>query len=148
MKIPNGKVLAHLRFKWKILPEPLTDLRARMVFCTSSPQQGFKYHDIWKIICGKGVCVCSMHIPWQILSSKDLAHLGFKSKGLRGSLTNLNAWFGFCTSSTQQGVKYQLWYLKCFFVEREWSVQISHEKSPTEKFLSTWGLGQRFCSGL
>jgi hypothetical protein len=30
---------------------------------------------------------------------------------LPGSLTDLSAWVGFCTSSPQQGVKYQLWYL-------------------------------------
>jgi hypothetical protein len=29
-------------------------------------------------------------------------------------LTDLSAWMGFCTSSPQQGVKYQLWYLDFF----------------------------------
>jgi hypothetical protein len=29
---------------------------------------------------------------------------------LSGPLTDLNAWVGFCSSSPQQGVKYQLWY--------------------------------------
>jgi hypothetical protein len=28
-----------------------------------------------------------------------------------GPLTDLSAWVGFCTSSPQQDVKYQLWYL-------------------------------------
>jgi hypothetical protein len=36
--------------------------------------------------------------------------LRFKSKELPGPLTDLSAWVGFCTSSPQQGVKYQLWY--------------------------------------
>ena len=47
-----------------------------------------------------------------IKDGKVLAHLGFKSKVLPGSLTDLSACVGFCTSSPQQGVKYQLWYLK------------------------------------
>jgi hypothetical protein len=42
-----------------------------------------------------------------IKDGKVLAQLGFKSKVLLGSLTDLNAWVGFCTSSPQQGVKYQ-----------------------------------------
>jgi amino acid permease len=43
-----------------------------------------------------------------IKDGKDLDHLGFKSKLLPASLTDLSAWVGFCTSSPQQGVKYQL----------------------------------------
>jgi hypothetical protein len=35
-KIPNGKVLAHLRFKSNVLPWPSIDLSAWMDFCTSS----------------------------------------------------------------------------------------------------------------
>jgi hypothetical protein len=35
---------------------------------------------------------------------------------LPGPLTDASAWVGFCTSSPQQGVKYQLWYL-IFFME-------------------------------
>jgi hypothetical protein len=41
--IKDGKVLAHLRFKSKVLPGPLTDLSACVGFCTSSPQLGVKY---------------------------------------------------------------------------------------------------------
>jgi hypothetical protein len=40
-----------------------------------------------------------------------LFHLELKSKILLGPSTDLSAWVGFCTSSPQQGVKYQLWYL-------------------------------------
>jgi hypothetical protein len=43
-----------------------------------------------------------------IKDGKVLAHLGFQSKVFPGPLTDLSAWVGFCTSSPQQGVKYQL----------------------------------------
>jgi hypothetical protein len=39
---------------------------------------------------------------------KVLCHLGFKSKVLAGPLTDLSTYVGYCTSSPQQGVKYQL----------------------------------------
>jgi hypothetical protein len=39
---------------------------------------------------------------------KVLAHFGVNSTILSGSLTDLSALVGFCTSSPQQGVKYQL----------------------------------------
>jgi hypothetical protein len=42
-----------------------------------------------------------------IKDGKVLAHLGFQSMVFPGSLTDLSAWVGFCTSSPQQGVKYQ-----------------------------------------
>jgi hypothetical protein len=34
--------------------------------------------------------------------------MGLKSKVFPGPLADLSAWVGFCTSSPQQGVKYQL----------------------------------------
>jgi hypothetical protein len=43
-----------------------------------------------------------------IKDGKVLDHLGLKSKVLHGPLTELRAWMGFCTSSPQLGVKYQL----------------------------------------
>jgi hypothetical protein len=43
-----------------------------------------------------------------IKNGKVLDHLRFKSKVFPGSLTDLSACVGFCTSSPQQGVKYQL----------------------------------------
>jgi hypothetical protein len=52
--------------------------------------------------------------------------LELKSKVLHGPLTDLNAWVGFCTSSLQQGVKYQLRYL-IFALWRGVSIK-SHEK--------------------
>ena len=51
---------------------------------------------------------------------KVLSHLGFKSKVLPRPLTDLSAWVDFCTSSPQQGVKYQLWYLK-----KKWGREVS-----------------------
>jgi hypothetical protein len=54
----------------------------------------------------------SMNIPWTIYYGRQRSSpLGFRSKVLPVLLT---AWVGFCTSSPQQGVKYQLWYLKLF----------------------------------
>ena len=47
-----------------------------------------------------------------IKDGKVLADLRFQSNILHGSLTDLCAWVGFRTSSPQQGVKYQHWYLK------------------------------------
>jgi hypothetical protein len=49
-----------------------------------------------------------------IKDGKVLAHLGCQSKVLPGPLTDWSASVGFCTSSPQQVVKYQLWYLKFF----------------------------------
>jgi hypothetical protein len=39
-KISNGKVLAHLVFRSKVLLRPLTDISAWVGFCISNPQQG------------------------------------------------------------------------------------------------------------
>ena len=47
-------------------------------------------------------------------TGKVLVHLGFKSKVFSRPLTYLSALVDVCTSSPQQGVKYQLWYLKLF----------------------------------
>jgi hypothetical protein len=43
-----------------------------------------------------------------IKDGKVLAHLGCQLKVFPGPLTDLIAWVGFCTSSPQQDVKYQL----------------------------------------
>jgi hypothetical protein len=42
------------------------------------------------------------------IDGKVLAHLGFKSKVFPGPLTDISLWVGICTSSPQQGVKYQI----------------------------------------
>jgi hypothetical protein len=42
--LKDGKVLDHLECQLKVFPGPLADLSAWMGFCTSSPQQGVKYH--------------------------------------------------------------------------------------------------------
>jgi hypothetical protein len=96
------------------LPGLLTDLSSWVGFCTSRPQLGVKYQlwylkkELWSGI--------SINISWQIYyGRKVLAHLGPKSNVLPGLLTDLSAWVDFYTSISQQGVKYQLWYLKCFW---------------------------------
>ena len=43
-------------------------------------------------------------------NGKVLSHLEFNSKVIPRPLTDLSANVEFCTSSPQQGVKYQLWY--------------------------------------
>jgi len=90
----------------QVLPGPLTDLSACVVFCNSSPQQGVKYQfDIWNFSLGWNLLISHEKLP---KDGKVLSHLGFKSKVLPMPLTELSAWVGFCTSSPQQGVKYQL----------------------------------------
>ena len=37
---------------------------------------------------------------------KVLSHSGFRSKVLHGHSTDISAWVGLCTASSQQGVKY------------------------------------------
>ena len=58
-----------------------------------------------------------------IIDGKVLAHLGFQSNVLAGPLTDWSASVSFCTSSPQQGVKYQLWYLN-FVLWRRVSINI------------------------
>ena len=53
----------------------------------------------------KGIAM-KTNILFFFMDGKVLDHLGFRSKVLPGSLTDLSAWVGFCTSSPQQGVKY------------------------------------------
>jgi hypothetical protein len=120
--IKDGKVLNHSEFRSKVLPRPLTDLSAWVGFCTLSPQQGVKYQHWYLIFFYGGGSLLISHEKY-IKDGKVLDHLGFKSKVLSGSLTDLSAWVGFCTSSPQQGVKYQLWYL-IFFMEGGVSINI------------------------
>ena len=58
-----------------------------------------------------------------IKDGKVLDHLGIKWTVLPGPLAELSAWVGFYTSSPQQDVKYQLWYL-IFFYGGEVSINI------------------------
>jgi hypothetical protein len=63
----------------------------------------------------------SLNIPWQYIKDrKMLVHLGLISKVLPASLTDWSIWVGFYTSSSQQGVKYQLdiWIFICGGVSR------------------------------
>ena len=61
-----------------------------------------------------------------IKDGKVLDHLGFQSKVFPRPLTDWSTWVGFCTSSPQQGVKYQHWYLIFFYGGG--ALLISHEK--------------------
>ena len=67
-----------------------------------------------------------------MLSGKVLVHFGFESKVLPWFLTDICAWVGLCTSSPQQGNKYQLLIFGFLFGG---VLYISQEKFPTSKFL-------------
>ena len=75
-----------------------------------------------------------------IKHGKVLAHLGLRLKVLSGSLTDVSAYVGSCTSSPQQGVKYQLWYLKTNCGGLDLYKYPMKNISRTAKFLPTWGL--------
>jgi hypothetical protein len=90
-----------LGFTSKVLPEPLADLSAWVVFFTSSPQQGVKY----QLLYFDFFCISHEKLA---TDGKVLSHFGYTSNVLPELLTDLSAWMGFCTSSPQQGVKYQL----------------------------------------
>jgi hypothetical protein len=84
----------------------------------------------------KGV---SINIPQKyIKNGKVLAQFGLRLKVLTGSLTDLSAEVGKCTTSPQQGVKYQLRYLKtnCEGGLYKYSTK---NISRTAKFLPTFG---------
>ena len=121
----TAKFLTTWGFQSKIFPGPLTDLSAWVGFCTSSPQQGVKYQHWYLILFYGGGSLLISHEKY-IKDGKVLAHLGCQSQVLPGPLIDLSAWVGFCTSSPQQGVKYQHWYL-IFFLWRG-ALLISHEK--------------------
>ena len=70
--------------------------------------------DFWIFFCGGGSLWIS-HDKY-IKDGKVHIHLGFQSKILVGPLTDWSAWVGFCTSSPQQSVNYQLLYL--YFILR------------------------------
>jgi hypothetical protein len=76
--------------------------------------------------------------------SKVLSHLGLRSKVLSGLLTDLNTWVGVCTSSSQQGLKYQHLYFD--FLGGPYKYPLKNWQR-TAKFFLTWGLDQRYCPG-
>ena len=128
----DSKVLSHLGLRSKVLPEPLTDWSTWVGFCTSSPHKGIKYR-----LCYLDFLWGHKHIPWKIAKGRQsFSLLGIRSNVLHVPLTDLSALVEFCTSSSQQGVKYQLWYLDLF---RE-TLYISHGKMPKDgKVLSHSG---------
>ena len=80
----------------------------------------------------------SINIPQKyIKNGKVLAQFGLRLKVLAGSLTELSAEVGKCTSSPQQGVKYQLRYLKTNCGGGLYKYPIKN-MSRTAKFLPTY----------
>ena len=102
--------------------------------------------DIWIFFCG-GESLWISHQKY-IKDGKVLAHLGFQSKVLAGPLFDWSAWVCFCTSSPQQVVKYQLWYLIFFCFGGGLYKYSMKNILRTEKFLPTWGLNQKYYPGL
>ena len=78
-----------------------------MEFCTSSPQQGVKYQ-LWYLNWRGDLYISHEQLQ---MDGKILAHLRHTSKVLPETLNDLSTWVGICTSSSQQHVKYRLWYL-------------------------------------
>jgi hypothetical protein len=87
-----------------------------------------------------------------IKDGKVLDHLGCQSKVLPGPFTDLSAWVGFCTSSPQQGVKYQHWYLiflyggekikyQCWYLTPCCGLEVH---KPTQELKSVKGPGNTF----
>jgi hypothetical protein len=80
---------------------------------------------------------------WQ-RTVKFFSHLGFRSNVLLVSLADLSAWVGFCISSSQQCVKYQLWYLDFFF---EVTMHIPWQIGKRGKVLSHLGFWSKILLG-
>jgi hypothetical protein len=59
-------------------------------------------------------------------------------------LTDFSAWVGLYTSSAQHDVKYQIWYLRKTIVEWDLNKYTMKNILRTAKFLSTWGLSQKY----
>ena len=97
--------------------------------------------DIW-FFCFEGG-LYKYPIKIYIKDGKVLAHLEIKSKVLSWHLTDWNACVGLCTSSPQQVVKYQLWYL---ILVLEGSLYKYSMKNilRTTKSLSIWGFNQMY----
>jgi hypothetical protein len=99
--IKNGKVLTNLvYFSYDINRDPHSKKISNIKF------------DIW-------------HPAVGLRCRNPPRHFSFQSKVLFWLLSDWSAWVGFCTSSPQQGVKYQLWYLN--FLLWRGSLWISHE---------------------
>jgi hypothetical protein len=96
-----------LGFTSNVLPGLLTDLSA---WVGSAPQAHSRVSNINFDNLIFFVEWGSLYISHEkyIKGDKVLAELRFKSNVLPGPVTDLSAWVGFCTSSPQQGVKYQI----------------------------------------
>ena len=125
-----------------IFPGRLTELSAWVGFCISSPQQGVKYQlSYFDFFGGGGLWISDEKLP---KDGNILSHLGFISRILPGPLTELSVWVGYCTSSPQHAVKYQVWYLD-FFGGYKYPMK---NCQTTAKFFLPWDLSQRYCPGV
>ena len=97
---------------------------------------------------GKNFAVLNIFFMWYLRDPPLHKNKNSNIKVLPEPLTDSSAWVCFCISSPQQGVKYQLWYMKNNFVEG--GLYKYHMKNILRmaKFLPTWGLNQRYCPGL
>ena len=121
----DDKVLSHLGLRSKVLPGPITDLSIWVDICTSNPHQGVKYQ-LWYLEFFWGDPI---NIPWKLATDgKVLSQLGLRSNILSRPLTDSSGFWGYCTSSLQQGVKYQL----DIWIVIGGTVYISHEKLATD----------------
>ena len=118
----NGKVPSYLGFNSKAFPKPLTDLSTCVEFCTLSPKQGVKYLDLGGTY---------IYIPWKI--AKGISR-GFNWLKCMGRIIHLKPTAG-CQISTLifgfGGYKYSM--KNC---------------SRTANCFPTWGLNQRYYTGL
>jgi hypothetical protein len=137
----DSKVLSHLGLRSKVLPKSLTDWSTWVGFCTSSPHKGIKYRLCYLDFFGGGISISHVKLPKDGIVS---SYLEFRSNDLHVPLTDLSALVEFCTSSPQQGVKYQLWYFD-FFGE---TLYISHGKMTKDgKVLSHSGFRWKVLHG-
>ena len=129
----NGKDLIHMGFlNSKVLHWSSTDLSAWVWFCTSNLTAGCQ---ISTSILGLG----SINISCKTLNGKVLAHLVIKSKVIPGTLNDLSACVGSCTSSPKANFNFDI---------GGWALYIFPVKFQKAKFLSTWGLSGRYWSVL
>jgi hypothetical protein len=108
-------------------------------FCTSSPQEGVKYQLCYMDFFGGH----PIYNPCKIDNGRQSpSHLQLRSKVLPGRLSDISAWLGFCTSSRQQGVNYQLWYLD-FLLGGPYKYHMKNSQRRA-KFFFACGLDQRY----
>ena len=94
----DGKVLPHVGFKSKVLPEYLSDLRTWVGFCTSRLKQGVKYH-LWYFDFFLGIPI---NIPWKIANGPQSSFsLDVQVRGIVRALNGLMV--KFCSKMSCSG---------------------------------------------